>query len=242
MKTILLSTLLLLLISCGQGPRPSSPKLEECIEGHEPTCAQLPEVVDVPEEEELPLPMAEEPTPEPVVEPIVEEEEEHKPYYYNHSLYFKKFSFWGFNFVSQDILNKDNQTVFKSTNTTQVPIGSQYKRIYAKILFKNGEKVQIQYINSSTDALEETHERDWLIKDDFEFHIDGYRAGWFGWHSIISPTMKTQNEIDDGVGKYAHTTTEYESTDCNVSMLPPFNVTCVDKYKVTDIYYPYYFD
>ena len=158
----------------------------------------------------------EEPT-EQQDEPIIEE----KPDYYNHSLYFKKFRFWGFNFVSNDRLNKNGQTEFISTNTTQVPIASQYKKIYAKILFKNGEKAKIQYINSSTHALEETHERDWLIKDDFEFHIDGYRAGWFGWHSVITPTMKTQDEIDEGVERYVRTTNESQ---------------------IIDIYYLYYFD
>ena len=227
MKNILLPTLLLLLFSCSEG-KISAPKLEECLNGNEKACQTLPESNDEVEENTLPV--------------VVEEEEEHKPYYYNHSLYIKKFTFWGYNFKQKDRMNKQNYTVFKSSNTKKEVIGSQYIRVYAQILFKNDEPAKIEYVRNSDHHVVKTQLRDWVIYDDMEFHIDGYKQGEFAWHSKITPTLKTQNEIDDGVLRYSYTNKEYLETNCAVYILDPFTQHCIEKYLVTDVYSRYYFD
>ena len=185
---------------------------------------------------------------EEVDEPIEESVEnnvglpfiEEKPYFYNHSLYFKAFTFWGLNFVSDDRINNDKQNVFTSSNTIQTTVGSQFKTVYGKIFFKNGESVKINYYNNSTHTLELSYERDWIVYDDFEFHIDGYKQGEFAWHSRIHPTMKNDNEVDDGVEKYERTDNVWIEEICYTNIL--FQTECVNKYLSTDIYSRYYFN
>ena len=226
MKTLLIMTLLLL-VSCGGKP-PSVPALEKCLNGDETICPTLPD--NQVEENNTPVP-----TPAPVVE------EETKPYYYNHSLYLKAFTFWGLNFVSEDRINGDKQNVFTSTNTVQTTVGTQFKTVYAKIFFEEGEKLKINYYNNSTHALELAYERDWVINDDLKFNIDGYKQGNFNdWHSRVSTTLKTQNEVDDGVEMYLRTDTVSLGVKCMLNIL--FQEICTEKFLVTDIYTHYFFD
>ena len=226
MKTLLIMTLLLL-VSCGGKP-PSVPALEKCINGNETICPTLPDTQI--EENNTPVP-----TPSPVVE------EETKPYYYNHSLYLKAFTFWGLNFVSEDRINGNKQNIFTSTNTVQTTVGTQFKTVYAKIFFKDGEKLKISYYNNSTHALELAYERDWVINDDLKFNIDGYKQGNFNdWHSRVYATLKTQNEVDDGVEMYLRTDTVSLGVKCMLNIL--FQEICTEKFLATDIYTHYFFD
>ena len=183
-----------------------------------------------------------EPPIEPPVieEPIVSEIDDENPYFYNHSLYFKSFSFWGLNFVSDERINGNKQNVFTSTNTVQTTVGTQFKTVYAKIFFKDGESLKINYYNNSTHALELSYERDWVIYDDMEFHIDGYKQGEFAWHSRIYPTLKTQNELDDGIEMYLRTETVSLGVKCFINIL--FQEICTEKFLSTDIYTHYFFD
>ena len=174
----------------------------------------------------------------PITQPITEEET--KPYYYNHSLYLKAFSFWGLNFVSDERINGNKQNVFTSTNTVQTTVGTQFKTVYAKIFFKDGENLKIHYYNNSTHVLELSYERDWVIYDDMEFHIDGYKQGEFAWHSRIYPTLKTQNEIDDGIEMYLRTETVSLGVKCFINIL--FQEICTEKFLSTDVYTHYFFD
>ena len=226
MKTLLIMTLLLL-VSCGGKP-PSVPALEKCLNGDETVCPTLPDTQV--EENNVPVP-----TPEPVIE------EKSKPYYYNHSLYLKAFTFWGLNFVSEDRINGDKQNIFTSTNTVQTTVGTQFKTVYAKIFFEDGEKLKINYYNNSTHALELAYERDWVINDDLKFNIDGYKQGNFNdWHSRVYATLKTQNEVDDGVEMYLRTDTVSLGVKCMLNIL--FQEICTEKFLATDIYTHYFFD
>ena len=224
MKTLLTLTLLALFASCQPQPKQPAP-------------LKPPIVTQNDDETEL-----EEPAVDDQSEEQFEEEEEHQPYYYNHSLYIKKFTFWGYNFKQQPRMNKENYTVFKSSNTKKEVIGSQYIRVYAQILFKNDEPAKIQYVRNSNHHVVKTHLRDWVIYDDMEFHIDGYKQGEFAWHSKITPTLKTQNEIADGILRYSYTDKQYLETNCAVYILDPFTQHCIEKYLVTDVYSRYYFD
>ena len=226
MKTLLTLILLALFASCQpQGPRPGVGKPPISNQKEDET--ELEEPIEEQSEEQF----EEE-----------EEEEEHQPYFYNHSLYIKKFTFWGYNFKQKERMNKQNYTVFKSSNTKKEVIGSQYIRVYAQILFKNDERAKIQYVRNSDHHVVKTQFRDWVIYDDMEFHIDGYKQGEFAWHSKITPTLKTQNEIDDGVLRYSYTNKKYLETNCAVYILDPFTQHCIEKYLVTDVYSRYYFD
>ena len=227
MKTLLTILTLIMLGACKEVPN-----LEKCITGAEKCKATPPSAnQDEGPAEEEPVP-----TPEPVVE-----EETNKPYYYNHSLYLKAFTFWGLNFVSEDRINGNKQNVFTSTNTTQTTVGTQFKTVYAKIFFEDGEKLKINYYNSSTHALELAYERDWVINDDLKFNIDGYKQGNFNdWHSRVSITLKTQNEVDDGVEMYLRTDTVSLGVKCMLNIL--FQEICTEKFLSTDIYAHYFFD
>ena len=224
MRTLLTLTLLALFASC-------QPQRKQ------PNAVKPPIVNQNEDETEL-----EEPAHDEQSEEQFEEEEEHEPYFYNHSLYIKKFTFWGYNFKQKDRMNKQNYVVFKSSNTKKEVIGSQYIRVYAQILFKNDEPAKIEYVRNSDHHVVKTQLRDWVIYDDMEFHIDGYKQGEFAWHSKITPTLKTQNEIDDGVLRYSYTNKQYLETNCAVYILDPFTQHCIEKYLITDVYSRYYFD
>ena len=213
--------LLLILLLVGCNPK----TVENCVTNNK--CK-----VEVPEKyEDLP----EEETVGPTMPPEVS-----KPYYYNHSLYLKSFSFWGLNFVSDDLINKNKYNVFTSTNTIQTTVGTQFKTVFAKIFFKLDEKVKINYYNHNTHALELSYERDWVIYDDMEFHIDGYKQGEFAWHSKIIPTIKTDIEIDNGVKMYERTDSIFVDRKCQYTILLEF--VCTDLYKTVIVYTRYYFD
>ena len=231
MKSILTILMIILLGACKEVPN-----LQKCITGQE-KCKEAPPSAntdDGPIEEEVV------PTPEPFTQPPVVEEET-KPYYYNHSLYLKAFTFWGLNFVSEDRINGNKQNVFTSTNTVQTTVDTQFKTVYAKIFFEDGEKLKINYYNSSTHALELDYERDWVINDDLKFNIDGYKQGNFAdWHSRVYATLKTQNEVDDGVEMYLRTDTVSLGVKCMLNIL--FQEICTEKFLSTDIYAHYFFD
>ena len=231
MKNILTVFILILLGACQQ-----IPNLQKCVTGAE-KCKKAPPSAnqdDGPAEEEEVVP-----TPEPFTQP--EPVEDTKPYYYNNSLYLKAFTFWGLNFVSEDRINGDKQNVFTSTNTVQTTVGTQYKTVYAKIFFKDGEKLKINYYNNSTHALELAYERDWVISDDLKFNIDGYKQGNFAdWHSRVYATLKTQNEVDDGVEMYLRTDTVSLGVKCMLNIL--FQEICTEKFLSTDIYTHYFFN
>ena len=227
-RSIMKLLLVIILLSIGCTPE----KLGKCV--NDKAQCKVTEPENSPTPPSLPIPS----DPPPIVEPIIEEDT--KPYYYNHSLYLKAFTFWGLNFVSDERINGNKQNTFTSTNTIQTTVGTQFKTVYAKIFFKDGESLKIHYYNNSSHALELSYERDWVIYDDMEFHIDGYKQGEFAWHSKIYPTLKTQNEIDDGIEMYLRTETVSLGVKCSINIL--LQETCTEKFLSTDIYTHYFFD
>ena len=74
-----------------------------------------------------------------------------------------------------------------------------------------------------------------------KFNIDGYKQGNFNdWHSRVSTTLKTQNEVDDGVEMYLRTDTVSLGVKCMLNIL--FQEICTEKFLSTDIYAHYFFD
>ena len=187
MKTLLIMTLLLL-VSCGGKP-PSVPALEKCLNGDETVCPTLPDTQV--EENNVPTP-----TPEPVVEPLVQE----PSLYYNSTMHLKSFSFYQFNFETLNSINLYGETVFKSNNWRQIPLGSQYVWVYAKIYFKNGQKAKIDYLDNNN-VVRNTYYRHWTMTDDWVFHIDGYQQNSFGWHSVVHYVEKTNEEKLQGMNR-----------------------------------------